>query len=230
MEQGYTLIETADGSSTVWDPAAGQSYKSSRAAATESRAVFLAPVLFEATLPMSRPFRILELGFGLGTNFRTLLGVLPEIRASGAQGVEFVSIERELAGAKFLLASCTEFSGRAALESMLAESAYSDPTGFLNARLLSGDFQMVLASLAAAGEKFDGIFFDPFSPAANPDSWTEACFRLCAAVAAPGARLGTYSVSRAAKDGLAAAGWQWEKRPLPEILHKRNALLAIKIH
>ncbi len=97
-----------------------------------------------------------------------------------------------------------------------------------SAALFEGDFFEVLTKLKQEQKQFHSIFFDPFSPSANPEAWSPILFQLAADLLPPQGRLVTYSVSRIAKDGCAQAGLLVEKRKLPDILQKRGALLAIK--
>lgn len=209
----FEIRTTSDGSATVYDSEAGECYKSRHAARSESEAVFIAPGVRENPwFGKAAPFRVLELGFGLGTNFSAL-------RESGLP-LEFHSIERDLAGAEFFL----QHFAQPELAEILREKIFS--RGGFSAQLHVGDFFEVMPRLEKAG--FHAIFFDPFSPKANPEAWTQQLFQQAADLLAPGGRLVTYSVSRAAKDAAAAAGLTVAKRDLPANLQKRSALLATK--
>lgn len=210
----FELRTTPDGSLTVFDADAGECFKSRHAARSEAEAVFYAPAVLEHPRYGADDFETLELGFGLGTNFLHFL-------ARGYRG-GFRSVERDLGGASFFL----EHAPEPALAEILRTNVFAQ--GPMRAELLPGDFFAVLPRLAAQGYRADAVLFDPFSPKANPEAWTAELFRLTAAVMRPGARLVTYSVSRAAKDAALAAGLSVEKRDLPENLHKRSALLAIR--
>lgn len=209
----FAIQSTASGL-TVFDAEAGECFKSRHSALRETEEVFFRPGVEEnAWWGHARPFRVLELGFGLGTNFSSL--------AARAAPLELVSIDRDLAGARFFLAQ----ENNPALATLLRERSF-EREGF-RATLLEADFFSCLPRLAAAGERFHCVYFDPFSPKANPEAWGEGLFRLSASLLHPGGRLVTYSVSRAAKDGAAQAGFRVEKRELPAELQKRNSLLAI---
>jgi hypothetical protein len=92
----FELRPTSDGSLTVFDCEAGECFKSRHAAKTEAEHVFLQPAYEENPWrSKAGTFRLLELGFGLGTNCQ-------HFRSRGFQG-EFVSIDRELEGVRFLL-------------------------------------------------------------------------------------------------------------------------------
>jgi queuine tRNA-ribosyltransferase len=211
----FALHPTEDGSLTVFDREAGECFKSRHAARTEAEYVFYLPgVLENPWYGKAEPFRLLELGFGLGTNFL-------HCQHRGFRG-ELVSIERDLSGLRFFL----EREKHADLEA-LASGGSVNKNG-LRARIERGDFAAVLPELRSQGFEAHCIFFDPFSPRANPGCWEPAFFRLAASLLAPGGRLVTYSVSRSAKDGAAQAGLVVEKRDLPPALKKRSAMVAIK--
>lgn len=210
----FELRETADGSLTVFDHEVGECFKSRHAARLEAEHVFYRPAVLEHPAFGARPLHVVELGFGLGTNFQHFL-------ARGFEGT-FSSIERDLAGARFYLGHAPN----ADLEALLAASTFARG-GFL-ASLHRGDFFEVLRSLLAAGERADAVLFDPFSPKANPAAWTRELFLLAFSLLRPGGRLVTYSVSRAAKDAALESGFEVHKRKLPDELRKRGALLAIR--
>jgi tRNA U34 5-methylaminomethyl-2-thiouridine-forming methyltransferase MnmC len=210
----FRLQET-QGGITVFDEEAGECFKSRHNALAEAEHVFYRPGVKEnAWWGKAAPFRILELGFGLGTNFDFL--------RRQEENIELTSIDRDLAGARFLLSA----EASPALAAMLEEKEYRE--GPFCARLLEEDFFSALPRLIEAGEAFHCVYFDPFSPKANPDAWAEKLFRLCADLLLPEGRLVTYSVSRAAKDGAALAGLKAQKRDLPPELQKRSALVAAK--
>jgi tRNA U34 5-methylaminomethyl-2-thiouridine-forming methyltransferase MnmC len=210
----FRLQET-QGGVTVFDEEAGECYKSRHSALAEAEHVFFRPGVIENWwYPTAAPFRILELGFGLGTNFEFL-------RRQNAH-LHLTTIDRDLAGARFLL----EAEANPALCAILESRRYEE--GSFAAQLLEEDFFLALPRLIGSGEKFHCVYFDPFSPKANPDAWTERLFRLATDLLEPNGRLVTYSVSRAAKDGAALAGLKVEKRDLPPELQKRSSLLAIK--
>ncbi|MES1208755.1 MAG: MnmC family methyltransferase, partial [Pseudomonadota bacterium] len=71
-------------------------------------------------------------------------------------------------------------------------------------RLVRGD---VLESLARQTDRADIIYWDPFSPRANPALWTVAAFLQARRAASPRCALYTYSASTATRLALLLAGW-----------------------
>lgn len=209
-------VQTTQNGNTVFDAEAGECFKSRHSAFTETEEVFYKPGVEENPWrERARPFRILELGFGLGTNFLHL--------ATKRAPIELVSVERDLAGARFYL----EQEANPLLATILSTGQFAE--GSYRARIAEGDFFDVLPTLIQSGQRFHAVYFDPFSPKANPEAWSARLFSLAYALLEPRGRLVTYSVSRVAKDGAAAAGFRVEKRDLPAELQKRNALLATKV-
>lgn len=211
----FELRTTNDGSLTVFDAEAGECFKSRHAAALEAELVFFRPGIAENPwLGKAAPFRVLELGFGLGTNALHLKEKqLP---------LELYTIERDLSGARFFL----EHKPDTWLEHLVTE--HSANSGPYSARILTGDFFDVLPELKAKKQHFHAVYFDPFSPKANPEAWTDALFQLCADLLEPGGRLVTYSVSRLAKDAAKNAQLSVKKLELPPLLQKKSCLLAVK--
>jgi tRNA U34 5-methylaminomethyl-2-thiouridine-forming methyltransferase MnmC len=211
----FELRTTSDGSHTVFDTEVGECFKSRHAAALEVEAVFFQPGIAENPwLKKAEPFRVLELGFGLGTNALHL--------KTKALALELLSVERDLAGAEFYLAQ----EPNPWLQQLVDTKKASE--GPYSAQILVGDFFQVLPELIKQKPRFHAVFFDPFSPKANPEAWTSELFQLAEALLEPEGRLVTYSVSRVAKDAAMAAGLSVEKRHLPPELNKRGSLLAVK--
>jgi len=207
---------TKDGSRTLFDAESGESYKSRHAARTESETIYWAMGVKEhPAFGRENPFCILELGFGLGTNFSFLAA------QSLPTAVEYTGIDRDLSGARLYWSEETDTLG---LGNFV--KTHSWRSGNLKAELLEQDFLKAMKGFPASG--FHSVFFDPFSPKANPESWSEEIFREAFRLLRPQGRLATYSVSRIAKDAALHAGFHVEKRELPKILQKRHGLLALK--
>jgi tRNA U34 5-methylaminomethyl-2-thiouridine-forming methyltransferase MnmC len=209
----FTLIPTADGSKTVYHMELDEHFKSPHACAIESEEVFIRPCIWENPHYVNtKPLNILELGFGIGANFRSL--ICHNVSAN------FVSIDCNLEAAHFYEKSM----GDELLKGILTSRKGS--VRELKFSILEGHFHSILPELL--DESFDVVFFDPFSPLKNPSCWTPEIFSHVFRKMTPGGRLATYSVSRIAKDSAMQAGFHIEKRSLPTVLKKRSSLLAIK--
>lgn len=205
----FRIHETNSGA-TVFDSSVGETFKSRHSAQEESEVVFYGPGIQEHPDFGKRTLDILELGFGLGTNFLHL--------AQKENPVRYLGIEQDFSGVRYYL----ENFPHPFLQEFVEEKILQNP---FPARLVEGNFFQVLPDLR---EEFDCVYFDPFSPKSNPECWNDELFRLVFNRLRPGGRLVTYSVSRIAKTSALNAGFQLEKRDLPAGLQKRSSLLAIK--
>ena len=87
--------------------------------------------------------------------------------------------------------------------------------------------QSTLEVYFPANDVFDLVYFDVFSPDAQPELWTEQIFgKLCHGLSSGGI-LVTYSVKGMVVRALRAAGFRTEKLPGPP--GKRHILRAVKI-
>ena len=160
----FELRPTDDGSLTVFDRDAGECFKSCHAARSEAEHVFFRPAVLEHPLFGHRPLEVLELGFGLGTNYL-------HFRDQNFAGC-FRSVERDLSGVEFFLAAAPDDSLAELVRN--GEAAH----GSMRAVLHRGDFFVELRKLIGAGYRADAVLFDPFSPKANPGAWTGELFSL----------------------------------------------------
>jgi tRNA U34 5-methylaminomethyl-2-thiouridine-forming methyltransferase MnmC len=72
---------------------------------------------------------------------------------------------------------------------------------------------------------FDAIYFDPFSPASNPQLWSEEYLASIAALLSPEGRLVSYCVNSQVRRSLQRLGLQVERHPGPPG-GKREVLVA----
>ncbi len=201
-------IEWSDGvpvSTRFDDP-----YFSLQGGLEESRHVFLAG----NGLP-GRYFpeiRIAELGFGTGLN---CLAAWALWRQSGCAGdLRFTSFELFPMGARDMAQALEAFPE---LEELAAELVGALATGNLSAKLpglsleiVVGDARETLPGWSGAA---DAWFLDGFSPAKNPELWGAELLAEVARHTEPGGTAATYSAAGAVRRGLAAAGFEVERRP-----------------
>ena len=195
----------------------GDVYYSLEDGLAESRAVFLAGCsLPDAWAGRSR-FTVAELGFGTGLNIAALLHLWRESGASGRLhifSIEGFPVAR--GDAARALSAWPEIADAA--RALLDRWPPATP-GFHRIDLTdwNATFDLAVGDGAWALDQWSGAadawFLDGFSPALNPDMWSEAVLDGVAARSAPGARLGTFTVAGAVRRGLAERGFQVDKRP-----------------
>ena len=148
---------------------------------------------------------LFDVGLGAGSNAlaaRSASEGLPEAAAR----LELVSFERDLGALELALATGEAFGWRGepadAARALLAYDAHE--TARTHWRLVRGDLLEALARQTVAA---DIIYWDPFSPRANPALWTVAAFTEARRAAGPRCALYTYSASTATRLALLLAGW-----------------------
>ncbi|CAN5148664.1 tRNA (5-methylaminomethyl-2-thiouridine)(34)-methyltransferase MnmD [soil metagenome] len=163
-------------------------------------------------------FTVAELGFGTGLNILALLDLWRRERPADARlhvfTIEGFPLSRDEAARA--LAAWPELAGIAAI--LLSRWPPQTP-GFHRIDLpeFSAVLDLAVGSVDWALSQWtgraDAWFLDGFSPALNPEMWSDAVLDGIAARSAPGARLATFTVAGAVRRGLSERGFQVDKRP-----------------
>jgi len=210
-EAGFERLETADGSVTLVHPVFKEAYSSVHGALTQARRLYL-----ELTRTHLDPKpRVLEVGFGLGVNFRVTL------ENTLSRGVELEYLSYEFAPLERALLESVEVPLGEAAREVWAEvlGRWPEPGGPAGPLQLSGNwgrlelrFEDVLE--ATFPERWaTAIYLDPFSPEVNPLPWSLPVFERLYAAAMPKTLLGTYSVAGEVRRGLTQAGFAVQRVP-----------------
>jgi len=148
---------------------------------------------------------LFDVGLGAGSNALAARSASEGLPAAAAR-LELVSFERDLGALELALAAGEAFGWRGeaadAARALLARGAHE--TARTHWRLVRGD---LLEALARQTVRADIVYWDPFSPRANPALWTVAAFSEARRVAGPRCALYTYSASTATRLALLLAGW-----------------------
>ena len=151
------------------------------------------------------PLVLFDVGLGAGSNALAARSASEELPESAAR-LELLSFERDLGALELALAAGEPFGWRGepadAARTLLAHDSHE--TARTHWRLVRGD---LLETLARQTLRADIIYWDPFSPRANPALWTMAAFAEARRVAGPHCVLYTYSASTATRLALLLAGW-----------------------
>jgi tRNA 5-methylaminomethyl-2-thiouridine biosynthesis bifunctional protein len=162
-------------------------------------------------------FVVLETGFGLGHNFLATWQAWRDDPQRCAR-LDFISIERHPLPRAALAQVHAGLRSRALAQELVAQwppathNLYS--LGFegaaLRLMLAFGDAAAWLPELVA---EVDAFFLDGFAPDRNPQMWQPRIFKALARLAVPGATASTWTVARAVREGLTAAGFEVERGP-----------------
>jgi len=205
---GHEIVQTRGGAMAMRSLAAGEVMHPGVGPVAEAEQLYVRQSHLAERLVAAGPARSLvvyDVGLGAGSNAFAAWAASARAPA-GAATLTLVSFERDLGALALALEHAADFAiGPDALvagRALLASGAHESPR--TSWRLLPGD---LLAALRQPLPPADIVFWDPFSPRANPQSWTVAAFRAAHRRAAPRGTLFTYSASTATRVALLLAGW-----------------------
>jgi tRNA U34 5-methylaminomethyl-2-thiouridine-forming methyltransferase MnmC len=234
---------TEDGSHTLFSEMAGQTYHSSHGAVQESRHIFISQLsiksrqleVSEQELIDKSSLSVLEIGFGTGLN--ALLTA--QWASESGVNVEYTTIElyplgeevyRELnygrlLGDEELFLKLHEKDWDVDLqcvtENFAIRKCKSDIVEWLNSQQSTVDGQQLVDN-----GLYDVVYFDAFSPDAQPELWSEEVFRNVYALMKEGGVLMTYCAKGDVRRAMLATGFGVEKLQGPP--GKRHILRARK--
>ena len=204
------VVETRDGSHTLYSPRFDQHYHNPNGAVAESRHVFFDTSGLTSRLSTATEVRILEVGFGTGLN---LLLLLDEYLASGSSArISYHSIEAwPVPAAVADSFNYREYIRHPELADRLPEifnaltpgPNYFQPLSGVDLQVFYGLFE----EYKPGSFRADFIFHDAFSPEVNEELWTGDTFQKLKNGSAADAVLTTYCAASRARGAMAWAGW-----------------------
>jgi len=214
------IIETADGSNSIFNAEIKENYHSSFGAIQESQHIFIDAGLSSIQKP---EISILEVGFGTGLN--ALLSM--DWALKNKRKINYFGIEAHPVSAEIIsqLNYCEKlFIDKKYFEKLHAEKGKKitiNPFFSIEAQ------HKTIQDASFPDKEFDGVFFDAFSPETQPEMWEVGIFKKLAAAMKTGGILTTYSCKGSVKRALLSAGFSIEKLPGPP--GKREFLRATKM-
>lgn len=181
-------------------------YFSASGGLAEKNHVFLEGNALPARL---RPgFQIAELGFGTGLNLlATLLACPSDLPIHYTSFEAYPMSASDIARA--LAAFPAAFAKAQPLLQALSAGKKSFDLGPVHVQLILGDARETLSTCPVLA---DAWFLDGFSPAKNPELWSEALMLQVAAHTAPSGTFATYTAAGHVRRALAAAGFEVTRR------------------
>ena len=228
MVQYPELQATEDGSLTLYTPRFGEHYHSTHGAVQESRHIYTGLAL-EGRLATwhqdkERPLRLFEVGLGTGLN-----ALLTALIANKEQiPIHYTSIEKYPLPKEIfhhLSYEKTIGEGSDVLLRRLHESPWGEDvsiTPFFTLHKVLGDLTDYTFPQA-----LDVVYYDAFSPEAQPELWEERLFLSLYDAMNCQATLATYCAKGVVRRALQHAGFSVERLPGPP--GKREVLRAMKV-
>lgn len=204
-------VITRDGSITFFNEKFGDHYHSHTIGAIEEGIV-----KFAEPCKIKDGMKILDVCFGLGYNTLSAL--------QKSKNLEIVGLENDrgiLNTTQDLEVPDNYKEDYEIIRKTARDLKYDD--GSLKIRILLGDAR---DTIMQAGEGFDAVFLDPFSPKKCPELWTKEFFDEIFKRMNKGAILATYSCATGVRKNLADAGFIVKDGPI--FGRKSPATLGIK--
>jgi tRNA U34 5-methylaminomethyl-2-thiouridine-forming methyltransferase MnmC len=218
-----TIIETQDGSHTLYSSRFGESYHSRYGAIQESRHVFISAGLFYV-IPLRKEIRILEMGFGSGLNaFLSLLEAKKREVHLWYDAIEAYPIATDDAIALNYPAQVVEPDARENFMALHLNKweEWHAITPLFNLRKR----HMPIEQLDEE-KQYDLVYYDAFAPSAQPELWDSPVLSGIYRALKPGGVMVTYCAKGIVKRTLTELGFQVEALPGPP--GKREMTRAIK--
>jgi len=211
-----TLEFAEDG--TPWSSRFGDVYHTAKGALGQAAHVFLGGNKLPERWQHRERFVILETGFGLGLNFLATWRAWRDDPARATR-LHFISFEKHPFSAADLARAHAGFPELGELSAELCRQ-WPMATPGMHRLMLDSDrvaltlfFGDAVEGLGRIHARVDAFFLDGFSPALNPALWSERVCHQLASLAAPDARLATWSVSGQVRRHLSYAHFELEKTP-----------------
>lgn len=214
------IIQTKDGSTTIYLPEWEESYHSKHGAVQEAYHVFIKNGF---SLFQGKPISVLEIGFGTGLN--AFITYLEAVRAQ--QCVNYVGVEAYPVAVDEAIQMNYASSISPASESLfkqLHDAVWEKPTAINSVFTLTKRKQF-FQEIQDIG-LYDLVYFDAFGFRVQPELWTEEIFAIMHKAMKPGGVLVTYACRSVIKKAMISVGFKVEK--LPGAPGKREMLRALK--
>jgi tRNA U34 5-methylaminomethyl-2-thiouridine-forming methyltransferase MnmC len=208
------LVDTGDGSHSIYLPQHDEFYHSSHGALRESLHVFIKHGLeFWQTNNPGKPIAVFEMGFGTGLNALLTWQFARDTNCT----IHYTSLEAFPVAPE--MAASLNYIDRlnapadATLFEQLHACSWNVPVALAPFFVLQ-KFETTLGAFKTE-ERYDVIFYDAFAPRVQPELWTAAVFENLFSMLNPGGVLVTYCAKGEVKRHLRAAGFRVETLPGP---------------
>jgi queuine tRNA-ribosyltransferase len=206
----FEVVETRTGARAMLDRRTGEVMHPLSGPIEEAQGLYLRPSRLDERLRTVSPgpLVLLDVGLGAGSN-AAAAWTLSEARAASSPKLHIVSFDRTVAALELALSpehrSAFGLAGTtlAACSALLREGR-AEGTGTVW-RASLGELPSTLRGEPPASA--DIVYWDPFSPRANPDLWSVAAFAALRRLCRDGATVHTYSGATATRTSLLLGGF-----------------------
>jgi tRNA U34 5-methylaminomethyl-2-thiouridine-forming methyltransferase MnmC len=211
MNHELTIVETADGSKTIYNPQVGENYHSRNGALQESEHVFLSSGLqYFLADKLVNKVSVLEVGFGTGLNFLLTANFCASTKINlDYVGIEAYPLERDMiiqtGYEQYVSAGIWTAFTNNYLDSLKLPVQLNPYVKLQTAHIGLMEFE--------CDRQFDVIYFDAFASANQPEMWSEEAIEHTIKYLKPNGIFVTYAITGNLKRQLKALGLRIEKAP-----------------
>jgi len=205
------IINTSDGSHTIYLPEIDEQYHSVNGAITESNYVYIDKGY---NFHVSKNPTVFEVGFGTGLNcLLTALQAKQDKRPTLYISIEKYPLQKNIIG-QLNFGRLISEDARIIFENIhtCKWNEVVHISEYFNLFKIKGD--LIDINLTQS-ENCDVIYFDAFGPDKQPEMWTPLIFNKIYSVTSPKGVLVTYSAKGEVRRQLAASGFEMERLPGP---------------
>lgn len=218
------IIQTADGSDTLYVSSLKEHYHSINGAVAESMHVFIQSGFREIS-SSKKNINVLEVGFGTGLN---ALLTFNEAKIHSIK-VNYIGVEPEpISMALAAQLNLGEFNSDNKTREVFVKmhSIRHNLPFYISDNFILNILEAGIQSIQLSDSSFDLVYFDAFAPDVQPEMWQEDVFRKLYYSMNYDGILVTYSAKGEVRRRLQAVGFEVER--LPGALGKREMLRATK--
>ena len=203
------VVVTRSGAHAIRDKITGELMHPVVGPLVEAQQLYVVPSRLAARLQEDAPEPLVLLDVGLGAGSNAIAAIRAAEELASTRRLEVVSFDHSLAA--LVLAATPEHAASFGFVDAIAEAAHAliERASFTSTRirwrLVLGDLLPRLAEQPAAIA--DVVFWDPFSPRANPSLWTMTAFSALRRLCRAHATVHTYSAATAVRSALLLAGF-----------------------
>lgn len=219
------VVETSDGSHTLFIPSLGEHYHSFHSSVREAFHVYIEAGLYEVFERCSGPVEVFELGFGTGLNaLVTALGAKDRGRHVRLNSIEYYPLSAEAVSVLNYCDHMDHPDAKPFFDAVHAAAWGEDVS--IHTDFVLHKFQADFLQWQPTPASVDLIYFDAFGFRAQAELWSVEVFRKCYAMLRPGGVLVTYASKGLVRRNMLEAGFGVEKLPGPP--GKREMVRATK--
>ena len=184
----------------------------------ESRHVFLTGINAPEIWQNKARFTLLENGFGTGLNFTLTCQAWLKSAAPDAH-LTYIATEKYPLNKPDMSRALSHWPELDTEKQALLNSTPPQNAGFHQRHLFEGRITLLLlmgdsaAMLNELDARVDAFYLDGFAPSRNPDMWSAEIFSQLARLAAPSAKLASFTAAGFVRRGLSAHGFKMQKSP-----------------